>query len=406
LGFIALVLFIGIAIITCENSDNNVVNNNNGDNTTNNDNDKKDPFDISAMDFVGNMRVGWNWGNQFDAAINSYSNSSVTQIETSWSNIAATKGNVDALKNAGFDIIRIPVSWKKVADPAKNYKIRDDWMIRITQVVDWAYENDMYVILNTHHDSGADHSPIFRFYDSNVDESLETFRLIWEQIAENFKYYEEKLIFEPLNEPRSGDWNGTPEQYRNINKHYQVFVDTVRATGENNAKRFFLFNTYAASAGALAMNGLVLPDDPAKDKHIVSYHAYVPNNFAFGGASGLRNTTVSWSPTGSDATAITTPMDRFFNKFVKEGIPVIIGETGATNKNNTDARRAWAEFYAKSGKDRGMPIVIWDNYKSSIPANGNNDELYGLLNRATSKFNFPEIIEGLMKGSEKETVTF
>jgi len=387
-GIITLIFCIGI--IACEDADNN---------KRDDYNDPNDPYyiDISAVDFVGGMRVGWNLGNTFDAV---GGGNTIPQIESAWCGTVTTKENIDAIKDAGFNLIRIPVSWSKVADAGNNYKIRDDWMMRLMEVVLWALDNDMYVIINTHHDSG-DQGTIFRFQDTYVEQSLTRFGLIWEQIAEFFKYFDEKLIFEPLNEPRtpSNDWTGNAGNYYNLNRHYQLFADIVRATGAYNKYRFFLFNTYAASAGMLSMNGLILPDDPAEDKHIVSYHAYVPGNFAFGGATGLRNTTVNWNANGADATAITDPMDRYYNRFVKFGIPVIIGEFGATNKNNEDARARWVEYYTRSAWDRGMRVIWWDNAKTAIPENGNNNELFGLLDRRTNEVIFPKIMQGLLQGS-------
>jgi len=253
----------------------------------------------------------------------------------------------------------------------------------------------MYVIINTHHDSG-DQGTIFTFRDSNVEQSLVRFRLIWKQIADSFEWRDEKLIFEPLNEPRTGnDWTGTEEAYRNINRHYQVFVDTIRASGGNNRKRFLLFNAYAASGTAAAMNGLVLPMDTATDKIIVSYHAYVPYNFCF---APQNVSTAQWSVNGRngrDALDITEPMDRYYDKFVKNNIPVIIGEFGAMNKDNAGVRGQWVEYYTKSARDRGMPVVWWDNAKTS-----GSGELFGLLDRLTNQIIYPEVMEGLLRGSE------
>ena len=354
-----------------------------------------DPFNISAMDFVNKMRVGWNLGNTFDAVAGG---STIEELESAWAGTVTTKENIEAIKNAGFDTIRIPVSWDKVAD-RNDFTIRTDWLFRLMQVIDWAYDYDMYIIINTHHDSGNDGATIFRFLNSNVEKSLEIFEIIWRQIAEFFKWYDEKLIFEPLNEPRTvvagvPEWTGNAEQYHNINRHYQVFVDTVRATGENNAKRFFIFNTYAANAGTGPMNGLVLPNDPAKDKHIVSYHAYVPNNFCFP-RSNLAEWTID-GRNGRDALDITEPMDRFYEKFVTKGIPIIIGEFGAVNKDNAEARGRWVEYYTRSAFNRGMRVIWWDNARTS-----GSGELFGLLDRRTNEIIYPEIMEGLLKGSRR-----
>jgi endoglucanase len=395
-GIFVLVLCIGIGMLSCENTNDNnngSENNNNGDNNNNNNNNgDDDPFNISAVDFVSNMRVGWNLGNTFDAV---GGGNTVASMESAWSGSVTTRANIDAIKNAGFNVIRIPISWSKVASISDNYAIMPEWMARITQVVNWAVSNDMYIIINTHHDSG-DQGTIFRFQDSNVEMSLKTFKQIWEQIADNFKWFDEKLIFEPLNEPRTpgSDWNGNAEKYNNLNRHYQAFVDLVRVSGGNNDKRFLLFNTYAASRNAAAMNGLVLPTDTAKDKLIVSYHAYVPDTFCFSRTTANDQWSVNGNG-GRDALDITEPMDRYYAKFVEKGIPVIIGEFGAMNKNNAAIRGQWVDYYAKSARERGMCVVWWDNAKTA-----GSGELFGLLNRTTNQIIYPEVLNGLINGSK------
>ncbi|MCL2443589.1 MAG: glycoside hydrolase family 5 protein, partial [Treponema sp.] len=325
--------------------------------------------DITAVDFVANIKVGWNLGNTFDAHQDdnpygfpwlgggNYSSTSVGDMEAAWVNHVTTKANINAIKNAGFNTIRIPVTWYKAVHP--NFKIRDDWMKRVTEVVNYAVDNDMYVIINTHHDEG-----LFKFMNSNVEASLEVFEIIWGQIATQFRNYNEKLIFEGLNEPGTkgsfAEWSGgTTEERNNLNKYYQVFVDTVRKSGGNNDKRFLLLNTYAASANQNAMAGLVLPNDTADKKLIVSIHFYEPYNFALRRGTGAVST---WNKNNfADTDPITSRIDRAVTLFVSQGIPVIIGEFGAMNRNNEAVRAEWAEFYVSYARSKGIPCIWWDN---------------------------------------------
>ena len=342
------------------------------------------PNGLTAVEVVSAIRAGWNLGNTLDATGGSAS-STVLQLETLWIKTQTTKANVDALKDAGFNAIRIPVSWAKCADA--NYIIRADWMARVKEIVDYAVANDMYILLNTHHDED-----LFKFMNADVDKSLIAFRKIWEQIAEAFKNYDEKLIFEGLNEPRtkgsSKEWNGgTAEEHNNLNTYYQVFVDAVRASGGNNKKRILMVNTYAASAEAIAINALKIPNDIIKDKIIVSIHAYTPYNFAL-------NTNAAYNTWDKNKTAdtdpIKTPLDRAYNTFVSKGIPVIFGEFGAMNKNNVDARAEWAKYYVDYAHSKGIPCVWWDN--GAVSGSG---EKFGLLDRNTNIFIFPAIVESL-----------
>jgi len=381
LGIIAIVAIIGFSITTCGSNSNNY------DSTTppapKGPSEPQSFKDITAAQLVADIKVGWNLGNTLDAGDSWSTNPSITQHETSWGNPLTTKAMITAIKTAGFNAIRIPVSWTKCAN--SNYKIRNDWMARVTDVVNYAVENDMYILLNTHHDE-----KVFKFTDANKAASLIAFRKIWEQIAYNFQNYNEKLIFEGLNEPRtigsSAEWNGgTAEERTNLNEHYKVFVETVRSCGGNNDKRFLILNTYGASGLAVAMDSLTVPADTAQNKIIVSYHAYEPYDFALNDKSPVK----TWSHSNSsDTSPITERIDRAYVSFVSKGIPVIIGEFGALNKSNESARATWVEFYVKSAAQKDIKCFWWDD--------GGN---FKLLNRSSKTFYYPEIRDGLLRGA-------
>jgi len=352
----------------------------------------------TAAAIVGNIKLGWNLGNTFDAHGNErgftwlgggvYENTSVADMEKAWVNSITTKANITAIKNAGFNAIRIPVTWYKALN--KDYIIREDWLKRVTEVVNWAEENDMYIIINTHHDES-----IFKFTNGEIDNSLMIFKRVWTQIATQFQNYGDKLIFEGLNEPRTkggqDEWNGgTFSERANLNKYYQVFVDTIRAAGGNNSKRFLMITPYAASAGQIAVDGLVLPNDTAADSLIVSIHAYAPYNFALSTNSAYN----TWSSDNSmDTSAIINALTPAYTKFVSKGIPVIMGEFGAMNKNNDAVRGAWAEYYVQQAASRQIPCFWWDNASTS-----GSGELFGLLNRNTNAIVYPQVMAGLKKG--------
>jgi len=355
-----------------------------------------DPFrNISAAELVEDVKIGWNLGNTLDAHRAEWvgSDISVADMETGWFRPITTKENITALKNAGFNAIRIPVTWYKAADA--EYNIRSDWMARVKEVVNYAIDNEMYVFLNTHHDED-----IFKFMNSTAEESKKAFKKIWGQIADAFKDYNERLVFEALNEPRtkssSMEWNGgTPEEHANLNAHYQIFVDTVRASGGNNNRRIIMVNTYAASSTDRAVNALVIPDDTIEDRIIVSIHAYEPYNFALNESTGYVTT---WSKnTPSDTSNIINLLNRARNKFIDNGFPVIMGESGAMRRNITDenelaahevTRAEWAEFYVGSARERGIKFFWWDD--------GGN---FRLFNRGDNTFYYPLIYAGLMRGA-------
>jgi len=342
--------------------------------------------DLSAVEVVSGVRIGWNLGNTLDAHPGD---------ETSWGNPKTTKANFDALKTAGFNAVRIPVSWSKSANKGNNYRINAALMARVKEIVDYGVSNDMYIILNTHHDEA-----IFKFLDREMEDSKKALERVWEQISETFRDYNEKLIFEGLNEPRTkgsaGEWSGgTSAEQKNINILNQLFVDTVRFSSGNNAGRVLMVPTYAASVESIAMNALVIPNDPgnAKKKIVVSIHSYSPYNFALNQGSGR---TSSWNASSSeDSGGITSWMNRAKTLFIDKGTPVIIGEMGAVYRNNDDARAAWAEFYVKEAKKRGIPCFLWDNGGFS-----GDGEIFGFLDRRNNTFRFPSMLAALMRGTQ------
>jgi endoglucanase len=362
--------------------------------------------ELTARELTAAIRVGWNLGNTLDAVGSdggwhwlgdgTYAGTPVEVMEAAWlgGNLAVTQDNFNAIRDGGFNTVRIPVSWYKAADADNNFAIREDWMARVKEVVDYAYSNDMIVILNTHHDE-----TIFRFMDEDMEESKFAFVKIWEQIAEEFKDYGGRLVFEGLNEPRtkgsSNEWRGgTPQERNNVNILNGLFVDTVRASGGNNAYRVLMVPTYAASADAAAMNDLVVPADTAADKIIVSIHAYTPWNFAL--ATGGHAVTEWSSENSSDTNPITNMLDRVYDTFVSQGVPVIMGEMGAMNRDNEEDRADWAYFYVNYAKSLGIPCVWWDN--GAVQGGG---ELFGLLDRRSNEFFYPLIVDAMMRATEQ-----
>jgi endoglucanase len=347
--------------------------------------------DITAAELVAGMTIGWNLGNTLDCYGDYLKGTTVNNMETTWGNPRTTQLNITTLKNAGFNTIRIPVSWSKASSGSPNYTIRPEWMTRVVEVVNYAVANDMYIILNTHHDED-----IFKFEDADKTASIDAFTKIWTQIADTFKNYNEKLIFEGLNEPRTkdstGEWSGgTAPERANINDHYTAFIGVVRNSGGNNDKRILMVNPYGASSLQAAIDGLVIPDDTVTNKIIVSIHSYNPYNFALN-TNATYNT---WSSTNAtDVSDLKGPIDRAYNKFVTNGIPVVIGEFGAMNKNNEATRANWAEYYISYAKEKGIPCVWWDNGVTT-----GSGELFGLLNRNNNTWIYNTLLAAMINAA-------
>ena len=359
--------------------------------------------EVSSVDFAKKLVIGWNLGNTLDAP-----------TETDWGMPKTTKAMIDAVKAAGFKTIRIPVSWSKHVISDGEYTIDSSWMSRVKEIVDWAIADDLYVILNVHHDnySTSDLSSNAGFALSTSDSSIQTkskayLKAVWTQIAGKFNNgYDEKLIFEVLNEPRAVgenyEWympdSATAKKYCDVITDYEnTCIAAIRATGGNNAERFIMVPGYAASGSDQRMLGAyTMPTDTAEDKLILSTHAYSPYNFA------MANSDAEF---GSDDEASLT---RIFNylktTYTDKGIGVVMGEASASNKNNTDERIKWAKDYFAKAKAAGIPVILWDNMVYTADGNedtseyptGYSGEHHGWLNRNACKWYFPTIIKAMM----------
>lgn len=344
---------------------------------------------ITASELVSDMKIGWNLGNTMDS-LNSSAIKKLPAVnwETAWGNPVTSKELIDAVIAKGFNVIRIPVSWNDHILIADNWQIEEGWMDRVQEIVDYAYNQGAYVIINSHHESW--YSP---YYDKE-EHSAKILSAVWSQVAERFKDYDEHLIFEGMNEPRKigtdVEWNGGDQEGWDVVNHLnQVFIKTVRESGGNNPYRILMIPTYGANCWE-GIKHIEVPDD---NKIIVSVHAYEPYDFALN-VQG-RGT---WD---QDTTNIDMIMESLDTTFISKGIPVIIGEFGAVRKEkagNDEERAAWAEYYVKAASKIGVPCLWWDN--NLFDPNGG--EALGLIDRETYEWRYPQIVEGMMKGLQAD----
>lgn len=354
--------------------------------------------DTEALAFVRNLKIGWNLGNTFDAYQESGLKSELDS-ETCWGAVATTKEMIDDLKEAGFNAVRIPVTWHTHVD--EEYQISEVWLNRVQEVVDYVYDNGMYVILNIHHDD----SEQFLYPSTEyLEQSVRYVTTIWKQLSERFAEYDEHMIFECMNEPRQvgTDWEwymngseGCKDAVECINRINQAFVDTVRESGGNNTQRYLMLPGYDASPDGALNSGFVLPTDVegAQDKLIISVHAYTPYGFALQADGESGSSSAFDSDTARFTADIDSFMDKLYKKYVANGIPVVIGEFGSRDKKqNTQARIDHATYYVAAARARGMSCFWWDN--NAFTGNGEN---FGLYYRRGGYFLYPELITGLMK---------
>ena len=347
--------------------------------------------DISSVELVKDMKIGWSLGNTLDAGNESNRGQNPGSIEKSWGNPNTTKEMIDEIKKAGFNVLRVPTTWDWSTGDAPDYKISEEWLARVKEVVDYGMANDMYVILNIHHETW--HDPL----EENYEAASDRLKKVWTQIGNYFEKYDEHLIFEGLNEPRvrnsDEEWNGgSPATREVVNKLDADFVSTIRSLGGNNKLRHLMIPGYAASSSEVALKDLKIPEND--DKLIVSVHAYTPYNFAL--AEGKPG--ALWVACKEGFTAdIDALANTLKTLFIDKGQAVIIGEFGARSKDNEKYRAEWAKYYVTKMNTIGVPCVWWDN--GAFTGNG---ELFGLLDRRTLEWKYPLVKEALISAVNGE----
>lgn len=344
--------------------------------------------DITTMELVQDMGLGINLGNTFESS--GWTANSVTAYETGWGSPVITKEMIEGYKNAGFGVLRIPVAWSNLM--TGNYDISPDYLNRVTEVIDYALDSGMYVIMNIHWDGGW----FSRFAnEEDRDECMYKYERIWTQLSEHFKNYSDYLMFESLNE--EGGWDEIWNKYSNegdkelsfgiLNEMNQKFVDIVRNSGGNNAKRHLLIAGYNTDITLTCDELFKMPDDP-ENRCAVSVHYYTPSTFAILESDADWGKCRSEWGTDADFEELEKNMNLVKETFIDNGIPVIVGEYGCPKKNkDEESIRLFLSSVCKSAYSKGMCPVLWDITGT-------------FYDRSSCKFYDEELLSDLMEAKE------
>lgn len=347
--------------------------------------------DNNAVAVAKKLGAGWNLGSQMDAVNNGVSS------ETGWGNPLCTQATFNGVKAKGFSTVRIPVTWMGHIGAAPNYEIEASWLDRVAEIASYAKKAGLNAIINIHHDDSPTAGWLC-IHKAASDAEYKTemmakYKAIWKQLAQKFADEGDWLIFESYNELQDGKWgwggNLTDggKQYSVINELAQLFVNTVRETGGNNESRYLAVLGYSANP-QLTIDNLVLPQDKAENRLIVSVHYYDPSGYALGQNAAYTE----WGHTG--ATGKKDPnhseknvVDTFRNlkeKYVDNNIPVYLGECGAVNRTDARAKlfqQYWFEFVFKAAREYGLAPLVWDN-----GAKGSGNESFGFLGHGDGQY--------------------
>lgn len=350
----------------------------------------------SAIQLAAKIKLGWNMGNSLEAIGG----------ETAWANPKATKALIDLVKANGFNAIRIPCSFDQYLANSTTAKIKEEWLARVKEVVDYAVDNDMYVIVNIHWDGG--------WLENNCTEAAKSAtnakqKAYWEQIATYLRGFDEHLIFASANEPKVA--NAT--EMAVLTTYHQTFIDAVRSTGGKNAYRTVVVQGPDTDIDKTNKLMLRLPTDKVANRMMMEVHYYTPYQFTlmdkdadwgkmfyYWGANTRSTTDTERNPTWGEEAELAKLFKSMKTQFVDKGIPVILGEFGAIRRTNLTgsnlslhlaSRAYYLKVVVQQAKANGMVPFYWD--EGNLGSNG-----FGIFNRFNTTVADSQALNGLLDG--------
>ena len=326
-----------------------------------------DTKSMTALEFANVLGNGIDLGNTHEAyGHGSYSWDTDPKVfEKLWGQPNTSQEIISGMKAAGFDTVRVPVAWTNGMDyESGDYTINPALLDRIGEVIDYAINADMYVIVNDHWD-GSWWGMFGSATEETRQKAMDMYVSMWTQIGERYKDYPDNLIFESANEELGDRLNdkdvaedsGTlsaAECFETTNLINQTFVDTIRAQGSNNADRFLLIAGYNTDIEHTTDPKFKMPTDTAKDKLLVSVHYYNPSTYCLFGSVN------HWGK--ADQYKEMNKLLESLTKFTDEGYGVIIGEYGVLTEGSEPREDwdLWFDNFINNCDLYGYVPVLWD----------------------------------------------
>lgn len=306
-----------------------------------------DEQSINIGQYAADMQPGWNLGNTFDA---------VGADETAWGNPHVTQQFIEKLAEQGFKSIRIPVTFDQRMETTADYTIDEAFLSRLDQAINWSLDEGLYVMINVHHDSWI---WLEAGMHDNHDETLARYEAIWTQLAERYKDYPIKLMFESINEPRFHGSDTEKQTY--LDELNSSFYSIVRNSGGNNDVRPLVLPTLDTGSEQVKIDALYHFIDELNDPNIIAtvhYYGFWPFSVNIAGVTTFNEETKQ---------DIISTFDRVHDKFVANDIPVVIGEFGLLgfdtdlNAVQQGEKLKFFEFMIHYAQQKQLTHMLWDN---------------------------------------------
>jgi Endoglucanase len=327
------------------------------------------------QDLVKAMAPGWNLGNSFDGS----------PSVTSWGNPEPNQPLINAVKAAGFNSIRIPVTWKSHIGAAPNYTIDSAWMAQVVQTAQWAMDAGLYAFVDTCHDADGVVGDWITF-PADPNTVTAEIKAVWAQIATSFISFDSHLMLECFSEPNSGGGVATAQAMTDLNRYLEACVNAIRGTGGANATRVIMIQPIGASPSPTGVNSVLKISVIGDPNLIFSVHTYQPTIF------GLSTNAYAWGTSDSDYTNMASSVTQILS--LLPGWGVVIGEWGSMGAQALANRVTHAHAYSRDVTAAGMCPMWWDNGGS-----GNNS--YAIFNRTTGSQTQPTIVSAIVAGAQQ-----
>ena len=326
--------------------------------------------------FAASLGAGINIGNSLDC-YDANCDGTWEVPETYWGNPEISDELIKKLADDGFKTLRLPVTWMHHVDA--DFNIQQSYMERVKHLVDVALDSGLYVIIDIHHDTWT-----YPSYD-NRELALSRIEKIWSQVAGEFSDYDERLLFEGVNEPREkgqgNEWtDGSEMSLEVVNDFMQCFVDTVRNAGGKNAERYLLITDYCNTYRQTNLDAMRIPED---NRLLMSIHFYCPYNFIANRAGTFDD---------GNKQEFENNLATIINFGKNNNIPIVITEWGTFNSLDETAREEYVSYAVSRFKDEGIPYIWWDNGNTD-----RSDEAYGIYDRNTAECIYPALQQQLVQ---------
>ena len=317
--------------------------------------------DFTTQQLILEMKLGINLGNTLEACGDWIPKGSLMNYEKAWGSPEVTKEMIEGYAKSGFSSLRIPVAWSNMMLP--NNVINPELLDRVETIVNWTIDSGMVALINLHWDGGW-----WSKFPESYKDCMTKFTAIWTQVSGRFKKYGDRLMFESMNEVGFdsvwNQWGGSRADKKTafdiVNDMNKTFVDIVRASGGNNAKRHLLIEVYNTEVKFAYDTMFKMPDDPAR-RLAATVHYYTPSVFAILEADADWGKARDTWGTPADLRELNNNMDLLKRNCVDKGIPIIVGEFAACGKNKTqEMKRLYAISVMEAVYSRDMCPMLWD----------------------------------------------